>query len=64
MPKRKRKQDPFEIEIQPLVISESSANETGAIFINFNKPIFTPTPYQDLKKKLKDNSTEFDDQLD
>ena len=47
--------------IPPLVVSESSANETGTIFVSFSKPIFTPEKYKDLeKKKAKEG---FDDQL-
>ena len=46
----------------PLKVSEHSANETGAVFIEFSKPIFTPEPYQDLEtKKL---APDFDAQID
>ena len=47
--KKKRKpqsfQDIYVYVPPPLVVSEISANETGAVFIEFSKPIFTPEPY-------------------
>ena len=46
----------------PLVVSENLANETGAVFIEFSKPIFIPEPYQNLETKKLD--PDFDAQIE
>lgn len=49
---RNRQREELEIiVIPPLKVSGGQVNETGTLFVQFSKPIFTPAKYRDLDKR-------------
>lgn len=60
--KNTQSQQQFVIEIEPLVVSESSANETGFITFTFSKPIFIPDPFKNLERKI--SNSDFDGEIE